>query len=167
MADDSNKFSALVGYFQKLAKEHKLINGFYRFELEEVLTSLKNIKTPALILEGYGLGFTDNRSDNVLKNRNGYFILIDQVKDRGDFDEIHNVWDNMEEIGDDIFARIKADKMQPGSPVKSFSMESVKGDLLGNELGNYWGIRYSFEIVCKFNQGVDTNRWDDGTEPDS
>ncbi|MFZ4545878.1 MAG: hypothetical protein ACOYN4_00505 [Bacteroidales bacterium] len=156
---EGNSFSALIAYFQTLASQHVSIKNFYRFELDEVLSDLRNLETPCLVMEGYKFSFTDNKSDNILKTRGGAFILLDQVKDIGDFNAIHAAWDSLEVIGDDILARIRADKRLPDSPVQSFPIESVEAHLLSNEMGNYYGIRFTFDIVCKFNPDVDVTRW--------
>lgn len=156
---ENNKFSTLVTYFQTLASQHKLIKNFYRFEADEVLTNIRDIQTPCLIMEGYKFSFTDNKSDNILKTRGGAFILLDHVNDIGDFNAIHSAWDKLEEIGDDILARIRADKRLPESPVQNFPFESVEAHLLSNEMGNYYGIRFTFDIVCKFNPDVDPDKW--------
>ena len=156
---DGKKFTDLVAYFQALANGHKHIKDFYRFEFDEVLTSLRDIETPCLILEGYKFSFTDNKSDNILKTRSGAFILLDHVRDIGDYDLIHSTWDSLEKIGDDILARIKADKNNPESPVRNFPLENVEGHLLSTEMGNYYGIRFTFDIVFRFNADVDPERW--------
>ena len=72
-----SKFSDLIQYFRTLATQHVDIGHsttdkhFYRFELDEVLTGLKKVNYPALILEGYRYSLTDKQSDNVLKERSG------------------------------------------------------------------------------------------------
>ena len=156
---EGKKFYDVVLYFKQLAAKHKLLRQCYRFELDEVLTSLRDIETPCLVLEGYKFSFSDNKSDNILKTRSGAFILLEHVKDIGDYNLIHNTWDTLEEIGDDILARIKADKNNPGSPVRNFPVENVEGHLLSTEMGNYYGIRFTFDIECKFNAEVDPDRW--------
>ena len=106
------KFSDLVKYFEKLASEHIEIKHtaqnkhFYRFELDEVLTGMcSNIKYPALILEAYDFNYSESNSDNIRKKRSGAFILIDRVSDMKDFNRIHEVWDNMEMIGEDLLGK--------------------------------------------------------------
>ena len=157
---DKNSFAELVQYFKTLASQHVCINAFYRFELDEVLTSLRDVEIPCLIMEGYKFNFTDNRSDNILKTRSGAFILLDHVSDIGDFDEIHSTWDKLEIIGDDILARIKADKNKTGTPVKSFPIENVEAHLLATDIGNFYGIRFTFDILCKFNSTVNDSVWE-------
>ena len=156
---EGRKFTDLVSYFQTLASQHTLIKNFYRFELDEVLTSLRDMETPCLIMEGYKFSFTDNKSDNILKTRGGAFILLDHVKDIGNFNAIHSAWDSLEEIGDDILARIRSDKHVLSSPVQNFPFESVEAQLISTDLGNFYGIRFTFDIVCKFNPDVDPLRW--------
>jgi hypothetical protein len=157
--EKGKRFYDLVMYFQQLTAQHRKLRQCYRFELDEVLTSLRDIETPCLVLEGYKFSFTDNKSDNILKTRSGAFILLDHVKDIGNYDLIHGTWDILEEIGDDILARIRADKNNPESPVKNFPIENVEGHLLSTELGNYYGIRFTFDIVCRFNSTVEPTRW--------
>ena len=110
-------------------------------------------------MEGYKFSFTDNKSDNILKTRGGAFILLEHVKDIGDFNAIHAVWDNLEEIGDDVLARIRSDRHDLSSPVQNFPLESVEAQLISTDLGNFYGIRFTFDIVCKFNPDVNPARW--------
>ncbi|KAF0198403.1 MAG: hypothetical protein FD166_1456 [Bacteroidetes bacterium] len=159
------KFSALVDYFRKIAVKHRDIRHtdadkhFYRFEVDEVLSGISGMNYPAMIMEGYRFSFADQKSDNPVKKREGAFILIDHVGDPGDYEKIHQVWDHMEEIGDDILARIKADKKDPASPVRDFDIESVNGQLVATELGNHYGIRYTFSVDCRFTWDVNPEKW--------
>ena len=156
---NGKRFADLVSYFQTLASQHILIRNFYRFELDEVLTDLRDIETPCLIMEGYKFSFTDNKSDNILKTRGGAFILLDHVKDIGDFNAIHSAWDNLEEIGDDVLTRIRSDRHALISPVQNFPIDTVEAQLISTDLGNFYGIRFTFDIVCKFNPEVNPARW--------
>lgn len=155
-----NKFLDLVTYFKALADQHVDIKGFYRYELEEVLTEAADLQVPCLILEGYAFGFIDNKSDNIVKVRKGAFILLDYVDDAGDYDAIHKCWDTLEEIGDDVLARIKSDKRNRVSPVRGLNFESIEGGLLATELSNYYGIRFTFDMECAFNADVNSEKWE-------
>lgn len=154
-----NKFLDLVSYFKALSEQHVDLKGFYRYELEEVLTEVNDLKVPCLILEGYKFGFKDNKSDNILKTRSGAFILLDNVADAGDYDAVHKCWDDLEAIGDDILARMKQDKRTGVSPVRSLDFESIEGGLLASELNNYYGIRFTFDMDCAFNADVNPEKW--------
>jgi hypothetical protein len=162
----ATRFKGLVSYFRELAEKHVAIQHtttkkhFYRFELDEVLTGLKNINYPALILEAYSIGYSDNKSDNVMKHRNGSFILLGHVADKGDFEAIHDLWDELETIGDDILAKIREDKRNSAVKiVKDFNIESVEVGIIANMVGNDYGLRYSFTLTSAAPVDVDETRW--------
>jgi hypothetical protein len=160
-------FSELVNYFEKLAGEHIEIKHnaidkhFYRFELDEVLTGMcTGIKYPALILEGYDFNYLESESDNIRKKRSGAFILIDRVIDRKDFNRIHEVWDAMEQIGNDILVRMKADKESRLVPVvRDFNIAESDGVPVSiSELGQH-GVRFTFSLTSAISNEVDPDRW--------
>lgn len=161
-------FTHLISYFESLATKHTAIlhteseKHFFRFEIDEVLSGINrtDVNYPMLILEGYSIDYTDNRSDNILKNRRGYFVLLDSVPDASDYATVHEKWDALERIGDDILARIRADKRNPLTPVVSaFDFSSVDARLIMNEIGSTVGIRYSFAITSPAPSDVDTDKW--------
>lgn len=162
----SHKFGAYIAYFERIASEHKLIKHtlkekhFFRFELDEVLSGLPHkLNFPALILEGYSFEFVDKLSDNPIKKRNSAFILLDHVPDIGNYNDMHRIWDKLEEIGDDILARIRTERRKPVSPIRDFSITSVEGTLLAVEHNNIRGVRYTFTIDSNFCQEMDTSKW--------
>lgn len=164
----SAKFSELVSYFEMMARRHKDIGHsdtekhFFRMEVDEVLggISRQDVKHPYLILEGYGFDFTDSKSDNLLKNRRGAFILLDHVSDPTDFDAIHAVWDHMEEIGDELLVKMKTDKRNPLAPVvRGFEFSNAEGTLIGSEIDGNYGIRYSYTITSGRSNEVDEEKW--------
>ena len=162
----SATFSDIIEYFRTIASEHIQIGHsdnekhFYRFEIEEVLTGLKKVNYPALILEGYRYSFEDSKSDNIIKKRTGAFILIDHLKDIGDFDAMHETWDRMEEICDDILARIKSDKYKPtAKAVRDFEISSVEVALLANVEDKNYGIRCTYTVSSPRSMDVDPDKW--------
>jgi hypothetical protein len=160
----SAKFSDIVAYFKQLASEHIAIQHsesekhFYRFELEEVLSTLGKVNYPALILEGYRYRLIDNKSDNVMKERSGAFIILGQLKDIGDYDAMHELWDSQEVICDDIIARIKADKRIVAA-VRDFDLNSVEVALIANDTDRNYGIRCTFAISSARPMDVDPDKW--------
>jgi len=162
----NTKFSDIIQYFRTLAAQHNAIGHsanekhFYRMELEEVLTNLKDINYPALILEGYRYKLKDQLSDNVLKERTGAFILIDHLSDAGDFDAMNTIWDNMESICDDMIARIKNDKRNPlAKAVRDFDLNTVEIALINNTFSQDYGIRCTYTIVSPYTTDVDPLKW--------
>jgi hypothetical protein len=161
-------FSGLVAYFEDIARNHLEIlhtdeeNHFFRFELDELLSSLNrpDVNYIFLALEGYSFDYTDNNSDNLLKNRKGAFVLIDHIADLTDYALIHEVWDKLERIGDDILVKIKSDKRNKLTPViRDFKFESVNAELVMNEIAGNIGIRYTFTIPSPTFNDVDKTRW--------
>jgi len=157
----------LIAYFRTLAAQHVAIGHssaekhFYRIELEEILSGLKNVSYPALILEGYRYSLQDKQSDNILKNRTGAFCLVDHLTDPGDFDGIDTIYDNMEAICDDILARIKADKRNPDvGVVRNFDLESVEVALIANRNDRNYGIRCTYRVSAPLDNDVDPSKWD-------
>jgi hypothetical protein len=162
------KFSAVVQYFEDLAKQHVTIahsqthKAFFRLELDEVVEGLRNnINYPALVLEGYDINFKDNRSDNVIKQRGTAFIIVKRVA-RGDFNAIHAAYDEMEEIGDDILARMRHDKSQRRSPIRDFNMDNVEATIINWFVDSgLYGIRYNFTIDSTFDTDMNPDKWQD------
>lgn len=164
----STKFSSLVTYFETLARQHNEIGHtdaekhFFRMEVDEVLAGINrtDVAYPMLILEGYGYDFTNNKSDNLLKNRRGAFMLLDHVSDISDFDAIHAVWDHMEEIGDEILVRMRSDKRNPLAPViRDFQFSSSEATLIANEIDGNYGIRYTYTLTSPRSNDVDPEKW--------
>lgn len=161
-------FSELIAYFENIAKSHLDIlhteteKHFFRFELDEVLQGINrtDVAYPMLILEGYNYNYTDNNSDNILKNRSGAFILLDHCPDFSDYQKVHEIWDKLEAIADDILIRIKSDKRNPAAKVvRGFEFSSVESNLIANEIGNAIGIRISFTMSSPVQTQVDKKRW--------
>ena len=163
-----NNFSDIIAYFENLARTHVAIQHsehekhFFRYELDEVLAGINrtDVAYPMLILEGYSFDYTDNKSDNIIKNRSSAFILLDHCPDISDYNKVHEIWDNLESIADDILIRMKADKRNPLTPVvRGFEYSGIEAKLIANEIGNSIGIRISFLISTPMIIEVQSNRW--------
>ena len=163
-----NNFSNLIEYFENIARTHVEIEHtdnekhFFRFELDEVLNGINrsDVAYPMLILEGYSYDFTDNKSDNIIKNRSGAFILLDHCPDISDYGKVHEIWDNLETIADDILIKIKIDKRNPITPVvRGFEFSSVESKLIANEIGNSIGLRITFTISSPVPSDIDGSKW--------
>ena len=163
-----NNFSQLIAYFENLARTHveiqhsEIEKHFFRFELDEVLNGINrsDVAYPMLILEGYSYDYTDNKSDNIIKNRSGAFILLDHCHDISDYGNVHEIWDRLEAIADDILVKIRSDKRNPLTPVvRGFEYSGTTAKLIANEIGNSVGIRLTFTISAPVASDVQANRW--------
>ncbi len=161
-------FMDMIAYFEKIARSHIAIQHtdsekhFFRFELDEVLNGINrtDVSYPMLVLEAYSYDFTDNKSDNIIKNRSGAFMLLDHCPDISDYTLVHTIWDKLEVIADDILIKIKSDKHNPLTPViRNFEFSSVEVKLIANEIGNSIGLRITFTISSPILSDVDETRW--------
>jgi hypothetical protein len=162
------KFSDLILYFENLARTHVDIlhsdseKHFFRMEIDEVLEGINrtDVAYPMLILEGYSFEFTDNKSDNLLKNRQGAFILLDHISDNSDHNSIHQKWDELEEIATELLLKIKSDKLNPLTPVvRNFDFASVNVALLLNQIGNDVGVRITYTITSPVTIDLNPEKW--------
>jgi hypothetical protein len=162
------KFADLISYFENIARKHKDIlhtdheKHFFRMEIDEVLEGINrsDVAYPMLILEGYSFDFTDNKSDNLLKNRQGAFILLDNISDNSDHNTIHQKWDDLEEIATEILVKIKSDKKNPLTPVvRNFDFESVNVSLILNQIGNDVGVRITYTITSPITNDPNPEKW--------
>jgi hypothetical protein len=161
------KFADLVEYFKEIAEEHVDIQHsttkkhFFRFELDEVISGLViKLNYPALILEAYDFDYSESRSDNILKARNGAFMLIDKVTDQGDYDRIHEVWDELEAIGDEILIRMRSDKEKKTVPVlRDFDISFSSGIPFDVRTTGQYGVRFTFSLRSAVNTNIDPTKW--------
>lgn len=164
----ASTFNDLIAYFENIARRHVDIRHtdnekhFFRMEIDEVLAGINrtDVKHPYFILESYDFDYNDNRSDNLLKKRNGAFVLLGHVDDATDNDAIQEVRNRMEAIGDEIMIKIKADKRNPLiKAVRDINLDEVKGVLISNEIDNNHGLRFTFSISSPLSTDVNPDKW--------
>jgi hypothetical protein len=79
---------------------------FGRDELSEFVNSRRNqLKYPALLLISYHVDYGANHHDSLVKPLNGEFIILEPVVD-GKYDQLDEVLDNTETIGEDLIATL-------------------------------------------------------------
>lgn len=161
------KFSEYIAYFEAIAATHVDIghtageSHFFLMDLEEVIRGLKNkVNFPALILEDYTFGFSDNKSDNVLKKRSTAFMIVDRVADQGNSTSIKAVLDHMEEIGDEIIIKMLHDKRELATKVvRDFQIEEVHAVPIYHDIDHFYGFRYEFSISSSRTNSIDPDKW--------
>jgi hypothetical protein len=167
MPENVNKFIAIIEYFETIARQHVSIlhtstqKHFFRLELDELVIGITSSATryPVLVLESYTFKLEDNKSDYPLRVRSCAFMVLDKVLDKGNFMKIHEVYDRMEEITDDIIARLKQDKRTPGSPFRDLDINSIEGTLISFDSNSLHGIRINFDIKSPVNLNVNPAKW--------
>jgi len=87
-------------------------------------------------------------------------MLIDHVSDQTDFEAIQAAWENMEEIGDELLVKMKADKRNPLAPaIRDFDFSSVEASLLANESDGNFGIRFTYVLTSPRSNDVNPDKW--------
>lgn len=160
-------FNQYISYFESIARNLIAIGHtdtkkhFFRLEFEEVLTALPNqMNWPCMILEGYDVSFIDNKSDNILKVRNGAFVILDKVKNLQDFNAIHAVYDKCEVIVDDIISKIMNDKRsRQHAVVKDIDLSQVEIVMIANDVEGAFGFRCSFPIINTHDIAINPAKW--------
>jgi hypothetical protein len=166
--------SDYVSYFEFLCICHQSIKHaasakhFFRMELDELLNGLPSkAKFPVFILEAYDVSFFSRDSNNIMKNFNGAFTILDKPDNQQDYDSIEDVWDACEEIGTDFIVmmynhRLKqttADTFDPDGFIKNFDVNNVEAMPVATDVDGTFGFRFTFTLTAKIDHRVDDEKW--------
>lgn len=154
---------SIVTFHKDIAKGNKHINGFYRFNWNEINGQFRSgVPTPALLLESYSSNLSDNQNQTTtFNNRKISFLILDFAGVPDDYEKQEDVLDNLEKIGLQIIAYLKTKSNNKKSwlfgkfDISSVEMEKV-GPIFDNMYG--WNILYNLrnhEPMC-----MDSADWD-------
>jgi len=138
---------SIVEFHKEIAKKHKLLKGFYRFNWNEITGQFRSgIQTPALLLESHSAAINTNLNNTTTFNgRNVSFILLDFTGKADDYNKQEQVLDNLENVAIDICSYLKKLNGDRNSwlfgkfETNSFSYEKV-GPIFDNMYG--WNVMY-------------------------
>ena len=163
--------SEYVEYFEEISRQHTEIQHtddekhFARINIEEVLTGLRSsILTPALILESFEGGLIDNKSDNILADRMGAFMILKQVQ-MDNFTQEAEFLDDCERIGLDVIRRMRRDaRVQPIQDrlLRGLQLSKVGWMKVGPVFDNWYGYRFTFSLEDYETMKYDDSKWLDG-----
>jgi hypothetical protein len=144
--------SSYIGYFRRLAAEHKEINGFYMMDINEILDGLRStVQYPALILENLSGSYMVSNLDNPLEVINGGFLIIDHLPNPDDFQGEMVLIDGMKQIGHQVIARMLHDKMMceplAEKAIPGFDINTVTFEVIGPVFDSDSGVLYSFKVL--------------------
>ena len=143
-------FTKLVAFHQAIATAHNSINGFFRFNINELNNQFRSgIKTPALLLESYSASIEENTNNTVnFNNRDMSFLLLDFTGNADNYNKQDLVLDNLENVALDIISYLKQQHKTKESILfgmlqpNSFRLEKV-GPIFDNMYG--WNILYTLK----------------------
>jgi len=166
--------SQFFSYLENLAVNHKDIAhtpdnpSFHKFydaeSMEEKLRSLIQ-RVPCILIKDYDFRFQDNGADNVHKIRSVDVIVIEQINRDSTLQNVHNVWERTEEIGDELIMRMKYDKRRLVPAVINFNLSNVQGVPANIGFGGLFGTMYSIPVGSVITNDPDKTKWTDLDEP--
>tara|TARA_R110000850_G_scaffold277151_1_gene424846 strand:- start:39636 stop:40142 length:507 start_codon:yes stop_codon:yes gene_type:complete len=142
----------ILSYFESLAIAHTLIDGFYRYNWEEIKSALKyKVKADKFVclMESHA-GRIDQPGTSPL-NRRTVSLLFLKTCQPGDYDGQNNTLDTSEQILLDFVARIQEDSknLRHDSPLRwlrGFDINSCAYDNGGPLFINMYGYNLIIEL---------------------
>ena len=146
----TNTHLFLVKFHEDIATAHKKINGFFRFNMAEILGQFRSgIETPALLLESHSSEIDENQNKTVhFNNKAISFMLLDFTGKADNYRKQEEVLDELENVGLDILTYLKKSTNDRNSflfgkfDAATFRMEKV-GPIFDNMYG--WNILYQLK----------------------
>jgi hypothetical protein len=148
---------------EQLAVNHKKIKHsesekhYFRGWRDEFYIGFRNeVKFPALVVEGYDLWH--EKEKKIFKNREFSFIVVQDYREKNNYDQIDEANNICEIIAEDIIRRFIHD-IEEYCP--NYSFEYGKGEQMQSEDKLYIGLCYTAVLKSCFNENVDKTQWSD------
>lgn len=146
-----------------IAAWHKGINGFYRFDMEELTNQFRGgVDTPVLMLESYSAQLSRNANKTTHWNaRDISFLLLDFTGASDDYDKQEEVLSRLEGVALDIISLLEKYRKTPGHWLYGlFDVDSVKLEKFGPWFDNMYG--WNILYTLKSNQPLcfEPDKWD-------
>lgn len=152
----------IVDFHREIAEKHLEINGFYRFNWNEIEGSFRSgIGTPALLLESTSSDFTQNPNKTTsFNNRRVSFLILDFAGRVNDFDKQEDVLDHTEAIGLEISAYLNTMNKDSSSWLYGlYEVDSLKLEKVGPIFDNMFGWNVLYTIINKQTMVVNKDKW--------
>lgn len=152
-----------------IATAHKRINGFYRFNWNEINGKFRaGIGTPALLLESHSNDLSENANRvTTFSNRSISFLLLDFAGKADNYDKQEQVLDATENIALDIVSYLKKQSNDPDFKLfyGMFQADTVKIEKVGPIFDNMYGWNVTYTIKNHENMCFDPDKWEFPTAP--
>lgn len=122
-----------------------------------VRNKIKNV--PCIVVKDYDFSFVDP-GDNLQKSREMEFMVIDKLGRGADTEDVYQVWERTEEIGDEFIVKMQTDKRAMREQgIIGFNMNGVRGVPVDLGVGGLYGTSYTIRINSVRNNDVDADKW--------
>lgn len=116
---------------------------FPNLDLKEFIDKQRSkLHYPALVLESYDAGYSDNRGDSIRKKPEGGFIIL-RKNGNATPDEIDAILDETEAIGEVVLAWIRE---QYALAIKLFDLNQVTSERVDLPASGLYGTRFNFVL---------------------
>jgi len=155
--------SKIVAFHRDIARYHKGINSFYRFNISEVANNFRNgIATPALMLESHSSELQTNPNGTTTFNgRSISFLVLDSTLKPDNYEKQEEVLDATENICLDIAAYLKQQHQTQSSWLYGLlDVNSIKVEKVGPVWGTMFGWNVLYTVKNKESMIVNPEVWD-------
>lgn len=152
----------VVDFHKEIAERNIDINGFYRFNWNEIEGEFRSgIGTPALLLESMSSDFSSNPNKTTsFNNRRVSFLIIDFAGRVNDFDKQEEVLDHTESICLEVAAYLKTLSQDISSWLYGlYNVDSLRIEKVGPIFDNMYGWNVLFTITNKQTMVMDPKKW--------
>lgn len=158
----------IVAFHKGIQVAHKLLNGFYRFNWNEINGKFRSgVGTPALLLESHSSALNTNANNTTTFNgRNISFLLLDFTGKADNYDKQEEVLDNLENVGLDIATYLKKLNGDRNSWLYGkFVTDSFKMEKVGPIFDNMYGWNVLYTLKNHEDLTFDPDKWEFPTVP--
>lgn len=154
----------LLQVHETIVAKHKQINGFYRFNLNEIEGQFrKGIKTPALLLLSHSSALSANSNKTANFNTHNVSLLIlDFAGKPNSFDKEDAVLNETYYLALDIISYLKKEHANEDSFLYSlFEIDSVRIEKVGPIFDNMFGWNLLYDLKNKEPFCFEPDKWED------
>lgn len=144
--------STITKFHQYIADGHKGINGFYRFNWNEIEGNLRrNVKAPVMLLESYSSTMSRNSNKTAnFKVRNISFLLLDYTGAPDAYNKQEEVLARLELVADDICSFLDKCRQTPGHWMYGlFDAGTFRAEKVGPIFDNMYGWNVLYDVTAK------------------
>lgn len=152
----------IVQFHKSIAEAHNDLNGFYRFNWNEIAGQFRSgVSTPALLLESHSSNLNPNKNKTThFNHRQISFLLVDFTGKADAFDKQEEVLDHMENIGLDVGSYlVKCHNDRDHFLFGKFEASTFRMEKVGPIFDNMYGWNVLFELKNHEPMCYDETKW--------
>ena len=157
-----NTHNQIVEFHKSIANAHIGVNGFYRFDMAEIVGKFRSgVGTPALLLESHSSDFeSQTKMVSNFNSRRISFMLLDFAGKVGNFDKQNEVLDNIENIALDIVSYlVLQNKTRDSWLFGMFDINTVQIEKVGPIFDNMYGWNVIYSLKNHESMVFDATKW--------